>query len=296
MVSPTLTELLAIVGLVINILLLVATALLAYYAYGQWRAVDNTLKEIKAQTPAVLKSADAAADSAAIAKSVADASDATSKATLAEMRKQSVAETTLAAATDSVAATAVKQLDMSERPLIVIEQTNVSDVFVASNRAYFGYNIDLQVANKGHSSALDSVVLTNLVTSTGDYNPKAELNSTCHEKDRLGPLSGTIIPPGENRNLQVQPLDTTSFREAILSSHLDPISGSRQLLARLSVCVLFKGSLSKEVHHSGLIYDMAVTFSSDDVKRLTDGKVTLSNPIYATTSLHLMEIMNGVSD
>jgi hypothetical protein len=298
MASLEQANLMTMIGLIINGLLFVATVFLAYYALGQWRAVDKTLTEIKAQTPAVLESAKAAADSAAIARSVADASDATTKVTLEEMKKQSAAETALAAATNSVAATAAKQLDMSERPLLVFGQAKMLSV-VLNSVGNLSSNLDLQVENKGHSPALDVAFLTDLAISSGNFSPKAELTSACHKLDRVGPLAGTIIPPGEKSTLHVNTFDSPKAFQSILSSHLDPNTGSRQLMSRLSVCVLYKSSLSKQVHHTALLYDLVLIFSSSDLVQIEQGAMTTNEPIYLRGDqvvMHTMEIMNGVSD
>jgi cytoskeletal protein RodZ len=104
---------LTIISILVNVALLGFTGALAYYSFGQWRAVDETLREIHAQTPAVLKSADAAASSAATAKAAQDSSDSSSRTTLEEMRRQTKAEASLAAATKTVADTSIQQFALS---------------------------------------------------------------------------------------------------------------------------------------------------------------------------------------
>jgi len=81
---------------IINFVLLIATAILAFYAFKQWKAVDLTLVEIKEQTPAVIASADAARDSAKLAHDESAASDLSTKKTLDLMQKQADAASDLA--------------------------------------------------------------------------------------------------------------------------------------------------------------------------------------------------------
>ena len=131
-------------GVCINILLLAATTVLAIFSYLQWRETNETLQEIKRQTPAVLQTGKAAELSAQTAVNEARSSDASTEVALAEMRKQSRAAQTLAGATQQTASTAMRQLDLSERPSLVITGTKLPAVGVNS----FG-NVSYSVRRSG---------------------------------------------------------------------------------------------------------------------------------------------------
>jgi hypothetical protein len=292
----------AFFGICINIALLLATGVLAFYSYRQWAAVNDTLQEIKKQTPAVIKSGDAAESAAKTAKEEAAASDASTRATLSEMKKQSGAAQVLAGATQAATATAMRQLDLSERPSLLIADTKIRGLSVNSF-AQVSYSIDVLVDNAGRSPATNVVLIPSLALPPGYAGSiPAELEKTCHSADRVGPLSGEMVPQGEkgyrlNRN--TFGTEGGSLRDAMRSAFVDPQSGNRMLSPILVVCVLYRSSISSQVHHTALMYDASIIFSPDEATEIQEGLVPKDGVFVVRSdriSLHKQDVINGLAD
>jgi hypothetical protein len=293
---------LTVFGLVVNAVLIIVTGMLALYAFRQWRTVDDTLTQITSQTPAVLKSAEAATTSAQIAKQVSDASDLSAKTTLAEMKRQSASQARLAEQTNSLATTAVRQLDLSERPILVISDAKLPSILVTDSQGNVSYNLDLTVENKGHSPSLNTAVLLDLIIHADEksYNPLQEITTTCHKLDKLGPIAGVLIPPGEKPTLNPQTFTGPSqLPRALVTGFVDPSTQNRIVNARLSVCLIYKSSLSEQVHHTGLLYQVGLTFTPAEVAKIVGGSLSFSDAIIVRSD-HLFfrphTLINGIAD
>ncbi len=283
-------------------LLLIVTGILSFYAFRQWVAVDKTLEQIKAQTPAVLQSGAAAVSSAHTSATEAASSDANAQITLGEMKKQSTSVQILANATKTAAATAVKQLDLSERPLLVLTDTMVPWV-VVNSFMMFSYDLNLLVKNKGRSPATNTALLSDLiieVPGTTD-SPRADMMTTCHRADKLGPLAGVMIPPDEKASSIKQtflPPKKTLLRTALMKSVVTQ-SGIREVNGILVVCLLYRSPLSEQVHHTALMYELSLTFSSEEVAKIKSVSMTPGDSILLQSDrilLREMEIINGLFD
>lgn len=277
------------------------TSLLALYAFRQWRTVDDTLREIHAQTPAVLKSAEAAASSAATAKTAQDSSDASTKATLAEMIKQSTFAGKLSEQTSTLAKTATQQLDVSERPLLAISDLKLPIVLVADASGNIAYNYDLSVENKGRSSSLNTVVLQDfLLPMSSAYNPMQDLRYTCHKLDTLGPFGGLVIAPGDKPTLKQQSYTGRSELPKLLkTAFVEPTTQNRIINARLSVCLIYQSPLSPQVHHTALLYNVTLTFTPPQVDVIINGPWGLKDAVIVSPDhivVQLQAFINGISD
>lgn len=290
-------------GLVINTLLLAATAILAVYSYRQWKAVDQTLQEIRKQTPAVLQSGQAAEVSAETAKEEAASSDASTKQALGQMKRQSDAASILANATKSLANTSETQLDLSERPMLVLSGSQLA--WLAVNKdAYSSYGLNLKIENHGRSPATNTAVLSNLIfLGKGDtFGPQKEIDQTCHEEDKVGPLAGIMIAPeAKDTPLEVNELagQVGSLRAALSNTASDPQSGNRTVIANLTVCLLYRSPFSQHVRHTGLLYMTALTFSSEEVHAILSGSMKPSDMITLQSNrinVREMNVMNGIAD
>jgi hypothetical protein len=297
-------NLLTALGLLLNTLLFIATAVLALYAYLQWRAVDDTLVQVKAQTPAVLLSAQAAADSAKLAKQEADSADATTRATLEEMKKQSIAEQRMAAASGTVAATAVKQLDVSSRPMVELSDERV-DYLAINSFMNITYGLALRARNKGHNPATDAAVLSDIIMmKPGEMiAPRAELSRTCHKSDKTGPLAGVAIgSDGGDEGFSQLFLAASrglSFRDALTLSVPDPETGQRQLDPLLTICVLYRSPISSEVHHIGMMYSLIVTVSRNSASEVLSDAIPKNAPIIINSdriTIRKFDVINGLID
>ena len=188
-----------VTGLVINFLLLIVTSLLARGAFLQWCAVDRTLVEIKKQTPAVLTSGSAALTSANTAQAA---------------------------------------LDVSERPWLVITDTEIPSVGVNSF-ANMSYDLDLLIDNTGPSPATNTALLTDLILGTAavSLSIPGQMAKTCHKLDRVGPISGGMVPPQKKRFSLSRSLNFstqyTPLPIALKNARIDPQTGERQVDATL---------------------------------------------------------------
>ncbi len=289
-------------GVCINILLLAATTVLAIFSYLQWRETNETLQEIKRQTPAVLQTGKAAELSAQTAVNEARSSDASTEVALAEMRKQSRAAQTLAGATQQTASTAMRQLDLSERPSLVITGTKLPAVGVNS----FGnvsYSVDVLVDNTGRSPATNVALIPQLAVSPGFTGSiPATLAGVCHSQDKFGPLSGEMVPQGEKAyRISRQPNLARGgpLSNALRAASVDPQTGNRTVQAGLVVCVLYRSPISPAVHHTALMYDVGIVFSPNEVAEIESGAMPQSHPIVVWSeriTLHKQEVMNGLAD
>lgn len=164
-VLTALSVLLTAVGTVVNLLLIFVTAALALYAYRQWVAVDKTLDEIKQQTPAIIQSGSAAESSARSAIQEAASSDQSTKATLEQMKKQSESAQILAKATQDSVSTSMRQLELAERPNLILTDTRLS---VAVNHlGFISYDVSVSIANTGHNPATNTGLIAPLILPPG---------------------------------------------------------------------------------------------------------------------------------
>lgn len=296
-------NLLALLALFLNFLLFCVTAILAFYAYRQWVAVDRTLQEIEKQTPAVIEAGKAAKSSAETASTEAASSGASTQTTLSEMKKQSAASQTLANSTKEMAATAMRQLDLAERPMLVISDAKVESLSVNSV-ATVSYSLLLDVDNEGRSPATDTALLSDLIIQfqKSTFSPRAEMLRTCHKLDRVGPLAGEMIPPngkGFRIARQINIASRGSLRNALTNAHPDPQTGRVQVATTITVCLVYRSTISSQVHHTALIYDLALDFSKNDVSLIQSGTMEPTEPIALWPQqllLHKMELMNGFAD
>lgn len=291
----------AFIGVCINLALLFATAVLAIYSYKQWTAVNETLQEIKRQTPAVIQSGSAAESAARTAREEAASSDASTKIALGEMAKQSRAARILANATQAATATAMKQLDLSERPSLLITGTTLR---AAVNR--FGiitYSIDVSVDNAGRSPATDTALIPALILPPGYSGPvRSELVNVCHSMDKVGPLGGEMVPQGEKGyRIRRTPFGTagSQLRTALKNAFVDHLTGNRVLSPILVVCVLYRSPISPLVHHTALMYDASLVFSKDEAAKIEGGLMAPEEFIDLRPDrilLHKQEVLNGFAD
>lgn len=302
--SSEVANALVFLGLMVNFLLVIATGILSYYSYRQWVAVNQTLQEVKKQTPAVLESGQAAHDSANTAAKEAASSDKNTEEALAQMRKQSDAERTLADATIRLATTSANRLDLSERPVLVLSQTTLSSVGI-NRYALVSYGVSVKVDNDGPTPATNAVVLSDLIlyNPKGSYSPQGEIKQTCHKYDKAGPLAGIMIAPGTKAFQMDQPPPSLAsgdfLRIALSKAHIDPQTGNRVVNGQLPVCLLYRSPISKEIHHTGLNYDVSLTFTEAEAKEILGGSMDAHSVINLwenQISLHRMEIMNGIVD
>jgi hypothetical protein len=292
----------AFFGVCINVALLFATAVLAFYSYRQWIAVNDTLQEIKKQTPAVVQSGSAAESSARTAEKEAASSDATTKIALGEMEKQSRAARILANATQAATATAMRQLDLSERPSLVITDTKLWSVGV--NRfALASYAVDVLVDNAGRSPATDTALISSLILPPGYSGPvRGEMMKVCHSMDKVGPLGGELVAQGEKGyRISRNPVGTEggSLRSALKTAYVDSPSGNRIVSPILVVCVLYRSPISSQVHHTALMYDASLVFSADEAGKIESGAMGPNDIVdlgRERISLHKQEVLNGFVD
>ena len=300
--SSEVANTLAVLGICINIVLVAATTVLAIYSYRQWRAVEDTLQEIKKQTPAVIQSGSAAQSTAQSAAAEAAASDANTQRVLGEMEKQSQAAQTLANSTQAATATATKQLDLSERPSLVITETKLPAVGVNS----FGnvsYDVDVLVDNTGRTPATNVALIPELSITPGFTGSVTEqLMKTCHRLDKFGPLYGEMVPQGEKGyHISRMPnfAEGGPLSSVLKNTYIDPQSGSRMVQAALVVCVLYRSTISPKVHHTALMYDATIAFSADETAKIENGSVPRDQPIVVWSEripLHKQGILNGFAD
>lgn len=67
----------------------------------------------------------------------------------------------------------------------------------------------------------------------------------------------------------------------------------------LAVCVLYGSSISPQVHHTALMYDVTITLSADEAAKIESGSIPQGRVISLRSeqiSLHKMEIINGLAD
>jgi hypothetical protein len=300
--SSEVANTLAIVGVLINIGLLFATTVLAIYSYRQWKVVDDTLREIKQQTPAVLQSGNAAELSAKIAVAEAASSDASTQTALGEMKKQSKAAQVLASATQAATATAMKQLDLSERPLLVIADAKLPSLGVNS-LANLSYQVDVLVDNTGRSPATNVALVPALFLPPGGSGSIPNmLAETCHSADRFGPLSGELVAQGD-KSYKISRMPNLakggSLRDAVRTAYIEPESRNRVVHARLVVCVLYRSTISSQVHHTAFWYDVGIAFSAEQATEVENGSMR-QNETFSVwgdkISLHKAEVINGFAD
>lgn len=300
--SSEVSNTLAVVGVLINVSLLAATAVLAIYSYRQWKAVDDTLQEIKKQTPAVLQTGRAAELSAKTAVNEAASSDASTQIALGEMKKQSQAAHILASATQAVASTSMKQLDLSERPLLVIADTKLTYIGVNSF-ADMSFGIDVQIDNSGRTPAINTALIPALILPPGITGSlTAEMMKVCHSADKFGPLSGEMVPQGEKGyhiSRTIMGTERGSLRSALKTAFVEPQSGSRPISSTLVVCVLYRSLISSQVHHTALLYNVQIVLSAGEAAKIESGSMAKDEPIWVQSdriSLHKQVIINGLAD
>jgi|GEM_PF-4668155 len=256
---------LTVVGLAINVLLLFVTTALALGAFLQWVAVRNTLVEIQKQTPAVLQSGKAALTSAKTAQAA---------------------------------------LEVSQRPWLVITGTKIPSVGVNS-LAFMSYDLDLQVDNTGLTPATNTALLTDMFLGSPHVSLSIpeEMAKTCHKLDKVGPLSGIMVPPQKKQfALSRQPNFVTSYtplRSALKTAHIDPQTGNRQVSATLVTCVLYRSPISNDVHHTAQIFDVIMIFSESEASRIQSGRMAANEPIllrYSRISLFKNPVINDLVD
>jgi hypothetical protein len=275
--------------------LLIATLILALYAIKQWKATNETLKEITKQTPAVIQSGKAAEDAVKIAAAEAKASDETTQKTLGLMKDQadaakSLANTTklsartsaylmnqqveaarlLAKTTQATSETLAKQLFTSQRPRIKLIELEPDQLFVAVN--HFGLDVQFQwlITNEGQSTSQNTWLNGKLEFPGPDGRsfPLRDLKSTCGAPTGMDSRTGVTVSHGDATHL-VKSI-SMPFSEFLdkLSKAVPDSEGFRTLKGHLDSCVLYGSDLSDQPLVSGTVYIFNVSFSSDEFKRI----------------------------
>jgi hypothetical protein len=275
--------------------LLIASVILALYAVRQWKATNDTLKEITKQTPAVIQSGKAAEDAVKIAAAEAKSSDETTKKTLSLMKDQaeaakSLANTTklsaetsaqlmnqqveaarsLAETTKAVSITSAKQLFMSQRPRIKLIRLEPDQLFVLVNHLGFHVQFQMLVTNEGQSTSQNTWLngSVEFPSSVGRYLPLSALKATCAAPTGMDMRTGVTVSHGDQTLLQKGV--SMPFSEFLdkLSKVVPDSEGFRTLKGHLDSCVVYGSDLSDQPLNSGTVYMFNVSISSDEFKRI----------------------------
>lgn len=291
----------------INFGLLLATMGLALYAARQWKAANDTLAEIRRQTPAILQSAQAAADAVQVAREEGDANADSSKETLSSMKEQasaarSAAATALAtsrtlaqqlllsensqrdtlalmreqadaalalsSATQGNLALSTKQLYLSERPRVVILSSQQPILFANQ----YGLNISLQtrVKNIGKSPAQRSWLLGEPVyyLDVERIHTQDELERTCNLPNGMTVPAGILISPDESVDLQKNiNMPLVKFQDLLRRLPVDD-DGYRRLQGILFACVRYESDLASTSLHAGIAYGFMARFSDREATQM----------------------------
>lgn len=192
--SSNVANVLVLVGMLLSFLGLLGTAVLAFYSYKLWNTTNDTLQEIRKQTPAVIQGGQAAQDSATLAKQEAASSDDSAKKVLEQMRSQSTADQTLANSTKMLAANSMQEVQLAERPVLSLPNVTMPNPSINS----FGglsYTVETHLDNDSRNPATNVAIIPEFVLEGGNFSPLGEINHTCHAMDKVGPLAGVMVPP-----------------------------------------------------------------------------------------------------
>ncbi|HEY6413302.1 MAG TPA: hypothetical protein VIX42_06425 [Edaphobacter sp.] len=276
------------IGTIISSLLLIATAALAVYAALQWRDTNETLKEIKQQTPEVIKSADSAKKSADVAEAAAKSSDASMTATLQLMKDQvrqaqniadsakrsaDVAEavakssninaaTTLGLMKDQVREAqnlstsarasqelAAKQLFLSERPQILIIEVPPLSLPAVNGIEHVGFGVSVE--NRGRLPALNTIVVGHVIFQRANEHVFVTqlMKSECARPSPFSVGAGMALGPGEKKFITASA--DYSYKNLLDSLDSEQYTDASKLLSGIFVgCVIYSSELSDKALHT----------------------------------------------